>query len=104
MSAKDLLRIDEGRIIVPAARIRSHTQTEYIYDIYQNSSYDGHKAEDNKDERRINGRGRPGHRHFWKLPASLFLVADLSVAVTAFTFDLSELCLNGFGILFCSCR
>jgi len=34
MSAKDLWRIDEGQIIVPADRIRTHTQTEHIYDFY----------------------------------------------------------------------
>jgi len=26
--------VDEGQIIVPADRIRTHTQTEHIYDIY----------------------------------------------------------------------
>ena len=26
--------VDEGHIIVPADRIRTHTQTEHIYDIY----------------------------------------------------------------------
>ena len=34
ISAKDLWRIDEGRIIVPADRIRTHTQTEHVYNIY----------------------------------------------------------------------
>jgi len=34
MSAKDLWRIDEGHIIVSVDRIRTHTQTEHIYDIY----------------------------------------------------------------------
>jgi len=34
MSAKDLWRIDEGQVIIPVDRIRTHTQTKHIYDIY----------------------------------------------------------------------
>jgi hypothetical protein len=34
MSAKNLWRIDEGQVIIPADRIRTHTQTEHIYDNY----------------------------------------------------------------------
>ncbi|MBU0545355.1 MAG: hypothetical protein KKH97_08455, partial [Proteobacteria bacterium] len=26
--------VDEGQVIIPAVRIRTHTQTEHIYDIY----------------------------------------------------------------------
>jgi len=28
--------VDEGQVIIPADRIRTHTQTEHIYDIYYN--------------------------------------------------------------------
>ncbi len=33
MSARDLWRIDKGQVIIPADRIRTHNQTEHIYDI-----------------------------------------------------------------------
>ena len=33
MSAKYLWRIDEGQVIIPVDRIRTHIQTKHIYDI-----------------------------------------------------------------------
>jgi hypothetical protein len=36
MSAKDLWRMDKGCVIVSADRIRTHIQTERIYDNYYN--------------------------------------------------------------------